>query len=427
MTETITVAPVVKSVHVDCGDRARVRGVHPRHRLVVAARPASRFTPARCSEVTWEERAGGEVFETSNARRAVALGDGPRLGAAGGLHARLAGRSRRGCPDRGRRPLHARSTTGRDVVLEHRHWDRLGAAARRDARRATTAAGTWCSVATSPGSRSDPNESRRMAACSGDSPQTPTSIGCAGGPSRRSDAHELGQAAGSEMSPSPPRALPASTSAARTRTRRSAAPRRGSGSGVNAGARTRWYCSCWPSHWPPMNGTMCRRVQTTGPISAAVEPGLLERARGESRPRVSRLARSRLRESPRTIRPGNSKRTSRIRSSGSSTTARAAGRIRSSLNDSRQLAQRREPAQPLLPRNGGVRRRRRRQHEERASRRAAAPGDRAPARSRNGPRYASLPTNAITPGRSSRASASSRSALPAKSPARRSPEPGVVR
>ena len=48
-------------------------------------------------------------------------------------------------------------------------------------------------------------------------------------------------------------------------------------------------------------------------------------------------------------------------------------------------------------------------------------------RSRNGPRYASLPTNAITPGRSSRASSSSRSALPAKSPARRSPEPGVVR
>ena len=43
------------------------------------------------------------------------------------------------------------------------------------------------------------------------------------------------------------------------------------------------------------------------------------------------------------------------------------------------------------------------------------------------PAVASLPTNAITPGRSSRAIVSSRSALPVKSPARRSLEPGVVR
>jgi hypothetical protein len=43
------------------------------------------------------------------------------------------------------------------------------------------------------------------------------------------------------------------------------------------------------------------------------------------------------------------------------------------------------------------------------------------------PRYASLPTNASHLGRSSRAMLSSRSAEPAKSARRRSPEPGVVR
>ena len=48
-------------------------------------------------------------------------------------------------------------------------------------------------------------------------------------------------------------------------------------------------------------------------------------------------------------------------------------------------------------------------------------------RSRNGPRYASLPTNPIARGRNSAASRSSRAAAPAKSAARRSPEPGVVR
>ena len=62
-----------------------------------------------------------------------------------------------------------------------------------------------------------------------------------------------------------------------------------------------------------------------------------------------------------------------------------------------------------------------------ASRRAAAPARRARGRSPNAPRYASLPTKASQPGRSSRAMRSSRSAEPAKSPRRRSPEPGVVR
>ena len=48
-------------------------------------------------------------------------------------------------------------------------------------------------------------------------------------------------------------------------------------------------------------------------------------------------------------------------------------------------------------------------------------------RSPKTPRYASLPTNAIARGRRSTASCRSRSADPAKSPRRRSPEPGVVR
>ena len=100
--------------------------------------------------------------------------------------------------------------------------------------------------------------------------------------------------------------------------------------GVKAGTRTRWYCSRWPSHWPPMNGITCRRVQTTGPISGPRQSRLLlELAADRILGRLAGLDPSARRRPQR--RPGNSKRTSRIRSSGSITTARAAGRIRSSL------------------------------------------------------------------------------------------------
>ena len=151
------------------------------------------------------------------------------------------------------------------------------------------------------------------------------------------------------------------------------------GCGLNAGVRTRWYCSRCPSHWPPMNGMMWSRVQTAA------------RARLRSRPASSASSRRSASSgvSPgsipppgvaQSVRPGNSKRTSRIRSSGSITIARAAGRIRSSLTLRAldQLAQRREPAQPLVPRNGGVRGRGRREHEERRLAEPALPGGRAP-------------------------------------------------
>src|SRR6476659_6955231 len=86
---------------------------------------------------------------------------------------------------------------------------------------------------------------------------------------------------------------------------------------------------------PPMNGMMWRRVQTTGPTSTGVRP-----ASSASSRRIASTG-----VSPGSIPPpgvaqnvpcGNWKRTSRIRSSGSSTMARAAGRIRSSAIGSRQ-------------------------------------------------------------------------------------------
>ena len=91
-----------------------------------------------------------------------------------------------------------------------------------------------------------------------------------------------------------------------------------------------------------------------------------------------------------------------------------------------ELTQRAEPAQPLVPGDGRVRRRGRREDEER---RLAEPPLLEPvlARSPKTPVYAALPTNAMTSGRIVRAISSSRSAAPAKSALRRSPEPRVVR
>ena len=85
-----------------------------------------------------------------------------------------------------------------------------------------------------------------------------------------------------------------------------------------------------------------------------------------------------------------------------------------------------KPAQPLGPGHRRVGRRGRGKHEERRLAEAALlqselrPLPKAP-------RYASLPTKPIARGVSSSAIRSSRSAEPAKSALRRSPEPGVVR
>ena len=78
----MTIAPVAQVRARDVQPRAGVRGLHPGDRLLVAARDRTRSTRARCSEVVWEEREGGEVYEISTGRRARALGDGARLGAA---------------------------------------------------------------------------------------------------------------------------------------------------------------------------------------------------------------------------------------------------------------------------------------------------------------------------------------------------------
>ena len=127
MSETMTVAPVVKSVHVKCGVanafEVFTRGIGswwPLDQLALA--------PGEVKEVVWEEREGGEVYEISRSGErshwATVLEWEPPAGftiawkvdpdalAATEVEVRFA-------PDR----------DGTQVVLEHRHWDRLGAGA----------------------------------------------------------------------------------------------------------------------------------------------------------------------------------------------------------------------------------------------------------------------------------------------------------
>ena len=112
MTETITVAPVVKSVHVNCSDRARVRGVHPRHRLVVAARP-TRTSPRR-----GRARSPGRSVPEARSSRPPRVGSGrtgPR--SSSGTRRRALRSPGRSIPRRSPRPRSTsaspRSTTGR--------------------------------------------------------------------------------------------------------------------------------------------------------------------------------------------------------------------------------------------------------------------------------------------------------------------------
>ena len=92
-----------------------------------------------------------------------------------------------------------------------------------------------------------------------------------------------------------------------------------------------------------------------------------------------------------------------------------------------QLAQRTEPAQPLVPGHRGIRGRGRREHEERGLTevRLLKPVLDAPAETRRCTRPSRR--TPMTRGRRERAISSSRSAAPAKSALRRSPEPFVVR
>ncbi len=127
MTETITVAPVVKSVHVNCmiehAFEVFTRGIGSWWPLDQHA-----LHPGEVSEVTFEERAGGEVFETSThgerSHWATVLAWDPPAGFTLAWHVD---------PEAiAPTEIDVRFTAvddGTDVVLEHRHWERLGATA----------------------------------------------------------------------------------------------------------------------------------------------------------------------------------------------------------------------------------------------------------------------------------------------------------
>ena len=127
MSETMTVAPVVKSVHVKCGVAnafevfTREIGTWwPLDQLAVA--------PGEVKEVVWEERQGGEVYEISTSGErshwatvlewdpptgfTIAWKVDPEAVAATEVEVRFTAEG-----------------DGTQVVLEHRHWDRLGAGA----------------------------------------------------------------------------------------------------------------------------------------------------------------------------------------------------------------------------------------------------------------------------------------------------------
>ena len=127
MSETMTVAPVVKSVHVKCGVanafEVFTRGIGswwPLDQLALA--------PGEVKEVVWEEREGGEVYEISNSGErshwATVLEWEPPAGFT------IAWKVD---PDAvAATEVEVRFTPegdGTQVVLEHRHWDRLGAGA----------------------------------------------------------------------------------------------------------------------------------------------------------------------------------------------------------------------------------------------------------------------------------------------------------
>jgi uncharacterized protein YndB with AHSA1/START domain len=123
----MTVAPVVKTVHVKC-DVARAFDVFTRE--VGSWWPLDRIAlhPGEVREVTWEEREGGEVYETSTAGErshwATVLAWEPPSGFT------IAWKVD---PDAvAETEVEVRFTPDGDgtrVVLEHRHWDRLGAGA----------------------------------------------------------------------------------------------------------------------------------------------------------------------------------------------------------------------------------------------------------------------------------------------------------
>jgi activator of Hsp90 ATPase-like protein len=124
VTETVTGAPIVKSVHVECS---------PERAFEVFTRDVARWWPTETHalhpgevrEVVWEEREGGEVYEIGRTGEkalwatvlAWAPPDGFTIAWRVNAEAEAATEVEvRFTPDAG----------GTRVDLEHRHWERLG-------------------------------------------------------------------------------------------------------------------------------------------------------------------------------------------------------------------------------------------------------------------------------------------------------------
>jgi hypothetical protein len=125
MTETLVVAPILKSVHVACT---------PEHAFRVFTRELGSWwpleshahNPGEVREIVWEEREGGEVYEISTSgekahwatvlsweppsRFTIAWHVDPDAAAPTEVDVRF-----------------VPTNDGTRVDLEHRHWERLGA------------------------------------------------------------------------------------------------------------------------------------------------------------------------------------------------------------------------------------------------------------------------------------------------------------
>ena len=127
MTETATIAPVTKSVHVACD---------PAHAFTVFTRDIAAWWPLETHaihagdvrEMVWEERVGGEVYEISNAgvkaHWATVLAWDPPSGLTIAWHVDADAPAPTEIEVR-----FLAEAGGTRVDLEHRNWERLGTAA----------------------------------------------------------------------------------------------------------------------------------------------------------------------------------------------------------------------------------------------------------------------------------------------------------
>jgi len=127
MTETATVAPVLKSVHVACS---------PEHAFEVFTRQIGSWWPTETHaihpgevrELVWEEHEGGEVYEISTGGERVSwahvLAWEPPHGVTFSWHV-----NREATAPTEVELWFVAEAGGTRVDLEHRHWERLGAEA----------------------------------------------------------------------------------------------------------------------------------------------------------------------------------------------------------------------------------------------------------------------------------------------------------